>query len=248
MPYWYQALYSATSILAYFLIADAFVVRPSHSIEHPVLLSNTELFSTNNNHRRRQSMRDILKDHETYGWEPNPDLSADENLMDLCMIVTRSSKLKQGSMACILVREDTKVESLADSILAISNNRPLFSKKDSDIHAEIAALGDACRRGTPTENATAYITMPPCTRCFAALTASGIKRIVTRYGPPQKIQDAAARNNMEWVAISNHKEMMMRVNALCNGTGDKKRTRDETGEDASSKENTTAKKNQSESE
>ena len=144
--------------------------------------------------------------------------------MDLCMIVTRSSKLKQGSMACILVNEiedQTPKKDSCDAIISVANNMPLFSENDSDVHAEIAALGRACRSGIRTQNATAYITMPPCKRCFAALTVAGIRRIVTRYDPPQKIQETAAKNNIQFIKVSNHTEQMARINTLINGESSK---------------------------
>lgn len=163
-------------------------------------------------------MVELLMGYELYGWQPDTGLSKDDNFMDLCMIITRSSKLKQGSMACILVNEG------GEKILSVSNNRPLFSEHDSDIHAEIAAIGAACRKGTSTNNATAYITMPPCKRCFAALTVAGIRKIVTRHDPPKKIQETAVREKIEFIKIGNQAKQMIRINNLINGNlGGKKR-------------------------
>lgn len=165
-------------------------------------------------------MSTSLNGYELHGWQPDEGLSTDENFMDLCMIITRTSKLKQGSMACILVNEiedETPKKDSCDAIISVANNRPLFSENDSDVHAEIAALGQACRSGIRTENATAYITMPPCKRCFAALTVAGIRRIVTRYDPPQKIQETAVKNNIQFSKIANHTEQMARINTLING-------------------------------
>lgn len=63
------------------------------------------------------------------------------------MLVTRNSHCKQGSMACVLVQTDK-------SIITVATNRPLFTENDSDVHAEIAALGAACQTGRKTGNAT----------------------------------------------------------------------------------------------
>ena len=107
----------------------------------------------------------LLKGYELYDWSWNSRLSKDDNFMDLCMIITRSSKLKQGSMACLLVDEAIEVkdlspeEDLCKDIISVANNRSLYDDSHSDIHAEIAAIGEACRRGISTDNATAYITM-----------------------------------------------------------------------------------------
>jgi len=177
------------------------------------------------------TMSTLLKGYELYGWQLDTRLSTDENFMDLCMIITRSSKLKQGSMACILVNERDDLipnADACDAIISVANNRPLFSECDSDIHAEIAALGEACRSGTRTQNATAYITMPPCKKCFAALTVAGIRRIVTRYDPTQKIRETAVKNNIEFIKLSNHTEQMTRINTLVydDSSGKKRKNHD----------------------
>ena len=190
-------------------------------------------------------MSGLLKGYELHGWLPDKRLSTDENFMDLCMIITRSSKLKQGSMACILVNEPneseeiptppTTIDAISDTIISVANNRPLFSECDSDVHAEIAALGEACRNGIATQHAAAYITMPPCKKCFAALAVAGIRRIVTRYDPTQKIQETATRNNIEFIKIANHAEQMARINTLVYGDSAGKKRKNYTDEKCNEK-------------
>lgn len=177
---------------------------------------------------------EFLRDFELYGWEPDPTLSNDENLLDLCMIITRSSKLRNGSMACILaqpeIKSDDETLNVCEKIISIATNRPLFGEDTSDVHAEVAAIGETSRRGLgPTEHATAYITMPPCKRCFGALVAAGIRRIVTRLDPPKVIQDGASRNKIELVTFRDHDKQTSRINTLIYGdpSGKKKRTTDE---------------------
>jgi deoxycytidylate deaminase len=129
-------------------------------------------------------------------------------------------------MACVLVDE----ESDDNTILSVATNLPLFKESESDVHAEIAALGSASRVGKRTENATAYITMPPCKRCFAALTVSGIKRIVTRRTPPIAILDCAMKQKVEFVSLSREsmEQQTKRINLLIHGHPDgKKRSRAE---------------------
>jgi deoxycytidylate deaminase len=78
---------------------------------------------------------------------------------------------------------DTRYEyDFYSKVIGAATNTPLFGGKDvtSDIHAEINALGQACRASRSTEGCTAYITIHPCKRCFAALVTFGIKRIVCR--------------------------------------------------------------------
>ena len=161
------------------------------------------------------------------GYMPSNELSDDENYMDMVMIITRSSKLRQGSMGCILVRPSRAMTShddsvdgagrriggegdvdrrdaLYDGIIAASTNTSLFRRGDSDVHAEINAIGQvaaaehatstvATTSSITTFGATAYITMPPCKNCFGALHASGIRRIVSRVGPSQASLVGVAR-------------------------------------------------------
>lgn len=135
----------------------------------------------------------LLEPFELYGWVPDPSLTEDDNLMDLLLLVTRTSTLKQGSMACILVRpkaadndddDNDDDDDLLSRIQSIANNQELYKADSSDIHAEIAAIGLAARHGRSTNQCTAYITMPPCKKCFAALYSAGICRVVSVHRPP----------------------------------------------------------------
>jgi tRNA(Arg) A34 adenosine deaminase TadA len=178
-----------------------------------------------------------LLDHfETYGWNPNVDLSEDDNFMDLVLLITRSSNLKQGSMACILVEpqqgqndndpeqsnriseeqlETPQQNTLTDRIIGVATNRSLYKPGESDIHAEIAAIGQAARLPwTSTEGCTAYITMPPCRRCFGALVCAGVGRIVSRHTPNSFLQCTAEKNGIELLGLENQREQRDRVDAI----------------------------------
>lgn len=194
--------------------------------------------------------------YELYGWNPNPSLSKDENFMDLVMLVTRTSQTTQGSMACILVQPSSTPSSSKssfhdDKIISVATNGPFYSPNDSDIHAEIAALGDVCKRGLQagqtTQNCTAYITMPPCKRCMAALTVSGITRIVSRLVPPRAILEAAAKHNIEIVALGKEyiKQQMERINVTIHGNPQGKQTKktdDNNNQDSQQEKNSNEKK------
>jgi tRNA(Arg) A34 adenosine deaminase TadA len=126
--------------------------------------------------------------------------------MDLTLLITRSSKLKNGSMACILVRcldDDNPIECnlfcYLDAVISASTNRALYKENESDIHAEISAIGLAACEGYATRYCTAYITMPPCRKCFAALLCAGVRRIVTRHDSP--LFELAATYNIEMIAL-----------------------------------------------
>ena len=155
--------------------------------------------------------------YEMHGFQPDPTLSDDENLMTMCMLVTRNSICTQGHMGCILLgkspgQSDSDQEAHGDDkaagatnsapqheeqllhqrIIGVATNQPLYSELDSDVHAEIGAIGDAARCGNRTDGCTAYITMPPCKNCFGALISAGCKRIVSPR-PPSAIVEAAAK-------------------------------------------------------
>mmetsp|Transcript_6273 Transcript_6273/g.7949 ORF Transcript_6273/g.7949 Transcript_6273/m.7949 type:complete len:319 (+) Transcript_6273:52-1008(+) len=174
-----------------------------------------------------------LKKFNLYNWKPNLSLSDDVNYMDIVLLITRNSLLRQGSMGCVIINphlsiasapsssssgtpknsqeekdiENTKEEEqkimklfrrLENNIIAASTNESFYNENDSDIHAEIVALGE-CNQSlnTSTTNCTAYITMSPCKKCFGALVKAGIKRIVTRLEYPPIIVNVAKREGIE---------------------------------------------------
>ena len=170
---------------------------------------------------------DKLAQFHTYGWEPDISLSDDDNMMDLVLLVTRASKLKQGSMACILLgplegssEEKSQSGTLLDRIFSIANNQALYKRGNSDVHAEIVAIGQAARNGLSTNQATAYITMPPCKNCFAALISAGIKRIVSIHRPPAFYSKVLERVGVEMVQVENLFENRLRVERLVSAHAD----------------------------
>jgi dCMP deaminase len=166
--------------------------------------------------RPRWNMNNLLETFNTYGWRPSLALSEDENFMDLVLLVTRSSKLKQGSMACILVQpaasENVEPSLALDRIISVSTNQALYKESESDIHAEIAAIGQAAQTARSTKNCTAYITMPPCKRCFAALLSAGVRRIVSRH--PSPLTGIAEQHDIEMVYIESLEEQRARVDGI----------------------------------
>jgi deoxycytidylate deaminase len=178
-----------------------------------------------------------LSSFPTFGWRPDPSLTDDVNFMDLVLLITRTSQLLQGSMACILVRDETTTittatpddepttsatttdqitKRMVDAVVSISTNQWFYKENESDIHAEIVALGQAARAGRSTDRCTAYITMPPCKRCLAALYTAGITRIVSRYPLVEILRHAAERRGIELVdlPIDVQKEQRARIHAL----------------------------------
>lgn len=189
----------------------------------------------------KASLHKHLEAYDLHGWRPNRTLSSEDNLMDLVMLVTRSSKCRQGSMACILVssipEEPWSEEALCGSILSVATNQAIFTAQNSDVHAEVVAIGRACRTGTKTEGSTAFITMPPCRRCFAALTVAGVKKIVTRIQCPSPIVEGAKKNNIELSVLGKIQEQTARINTLVYGNpnGKRQNPREENGVNKKSK-------------
>jgi len=133
--------------------------------------------------------RGPLSKFELRGYRPSAVLSDDENYMDIVMIITRSSMLRQGSMGCVLVRpniaadgerqvasddsqkhDDSGIRDILGRIIAAATNTSLFRPNDSDVHAEINAIGQVAKRNNlvqthesahdcSAQGATAYITV-----------------------------------------------------------------------------------------
>ena len=104
---------------------------------------------------------------------------------------------------------------------------------NSDIHAEINALGSASKSGQSTQDAFIYITMPPCKKCFCSLVASGIKRIITSKPCICKtIVDAAKHLDIELVHWQVEDEQSVRINKLVMGSyGDNDNDNDNDNDD-----------------
>jgi deoxycytidylate deaminase len=165
---------------------------------------------------------------------PSPDLTDDENYMDLCILIMRTSKCLQGSMGCLIVNPlappttDDADETatlpptrarFVDSVICASVNSPLYNKNCSDVHAEVNALCHCAMHGKPTLGSTAYITMPPCKNCFASLIKSGVKRIVARHLPLQAIVDICQIEGIEVVEVIDNEEREKRRLKLIDDSG-----------------------------
>ena len=192
------------------------------------------------------SARTPFGQYEMHGFQTDPTLSDDENLMTMCMLVTRNSVCTQGHMGCILVggtsahanvKEGDRGNGIAASatnsapqhdepllyqrIIGVATNKPLYSELDSDVHAEIGAIGDAARRGHCTDGCTAYITMPPCKNCFGALISAGCKRIVSPRPPSAIVEVAAKARGVKMVTMDSDAidRIKARIHLLVNEAG-----------------------------
>jgi deoxycytidylate deaminase len=162
---------------------------------------------------------EALRPFRIYGWKSDPTLSVDENMLDLLLIITRNSTCRDGGMACIITKSTLAEPSIAqrvdhaqllDSVLAVAINRPLYSPNDSDVHAEVCAIGHCASKGKATEGCTAYITMPPCKRCLAALVVAGIQTLVFPRKTPLYLEQIAQDHNLTLVNPNDTEEWARR--------------------------------------
>jgi cytidine deaminase len=102
-----------------------------------------------------------------------------------------SSKRKKQMLVDVIERlkkndwldDDKKtlsLEQLYAESLPIMGDAQLMSVGEfgRSVHAEMAALSDAARRGVPVQSGTLYTTTFPCHNCAKHIVASGIKRVV----------------------------------------------------------------------
>ena len=141
--------------------------------------------------------------HKLFGWRYDTSLTADENYMDLAVLVSRNSQCIGGHMGCVLVRGGgAGAGENAGEILAVATNTPLFQPYASDVHAEVNAVSACARCGQAMAGATAYITMPPCKHCFMVLQGAGVARIVSRHGTQlENCLQAAADLGITWGVV-----------------------------------------------
>ncbi|GMH70262.1 hypothetical protein TrLO_g1619 [Triparma laevis f. longispina] len=135
---------------------------------------------------------------ETYDWSPSPSLSIDENYLDLCMMLMRTSIALQGFMGCLLVKGEPPSytrTSYFSQILTCSINTPFFTSFNSEVHAEINSISAAARSNINVDGSTAYISMPPCKNCFMSLKMAGVGRIVSRNRLCETITDYLTKVN-----------------------------------------------------
>jgi deoxycytidylate deaminase len=82
-------------------------------------------------------------------------------------------------------QSELDVETLVTEALALDPEGPIRGTRLMDllefiraVHAEMAAISDAARRGIPLGGCTLYVTTFPCHECARLIVASGIKRVV----------------------------------------------------------------------
>ena len=107
-----------------------------------------------NDRRKRNLLADLLERQRKEGWlaEDKMKLSTDD-LLNLALKDASASLLSKAEIMNVIE----------------------FGRA---VHAEMAALIDAARRGVPVRNATLYCTTFPCHLCARHIVAAGIRRVV----------------------------------------------------------------------
>ncbi|MEM1009215.1 MAG: deaminase, partial [Myxococcota bacterium] len=181
----------------------------------PLAADATHFLSSTDASERAKQGRAMLNGFALYKWKPNLSMSADDNFMDLIMLVTRNSICKEGHTACAIVRGtrskfDSEDQCYAE-LMSVATNTWVYLKPHSDCHAEIHALGRASKEtDSVLKGATAYITIAPCKNCFVALWAAGVQRIVTTQAYRDPVKSAAKEHGIELVT-ANFKELEQRA-------------------------------------
>jgi deoxycytidylate deaminase len=107
-----------------------------------------------NDKRKRNLLADLLERLKNEGWlSEDKSKSKTEDLLKLALGETSASSLRKAQMMNLIE----------------------FGRA---VHAEMAALMDAARRGVPVRNATLYCTTFPCHLCARHIVAAGIRRVV----------------------------------------------------------------------
>jgi len=52
------------------------------------------------------------------------------------------------------------------------------TKLSYTVHAEVNAILNAAKNGSPTDSSTLYVTFPPCVRCSTAVIQAGVTNVV----------------------------------------------------------------------
>lgn len=129
---------------------------------------------------KKAEVNKARQDSGTYGIEvPIPRLTQ-KRLEQLYETAARG-ECTSAKVGCLIVTEDGQ-ESWGYNFAA--DGYPCTHLESEGcpgrtIHAEASALANAAKLGLKTDNASAYVTLEPCERCFTMLARAGIKDVRT---------------------------------------------------------------------
>lgn len=109
--------------------------------------------------------------------------SWDDYFMATAILISTRSPCERLHVGCVLVSGgDRKNRLIAAGYNGFLPGTPHVSRvrdghEQATVHAEQNAIADAARRGSPVEDAIAYVTHYPCINCAKILAAAGIAQI-----------------------------------------------------------------------
>lgn len=141
-------------------------------------------------------------------WKNNFLTEWDRRFLRIAHEVQSWSKDPSTKCGCVLVLDRRIIStgyngfpaSLSDSLDRYRNRE---FKLAAVIHAEKNAIFNAAKNGASTENATAYVTWPPCSQCAASLIQAGVEKVVCpnpRNGPERWVKNFALGGDLLYEA------------------------------------------------
>lgn len=110
--------------------------------------------------------------------------SWDDTFLEIAAVLARRSKDESTKIGCVIVGPSIEIRSTGYNCFprGCDDNRPERQQRPEKylwkVHAEINAICNAARMGTPLLNCVCYISALPCAACAQALIQSGIQEIV----------------------------------------------------------------------
>lgn len=114
--------------------------------------------------------------------------------LEMAKLIASSSYAKKKKVGCVVVKDNTIISDGFNGTPAGFSNTCEYETQFGEItrlntflevlHAEENAITKLARLGNSSQDATMYITVPPCIRCARLIVQSGLKRVV--YAEPYK--------------------------------------------------------------
>jgi dCMP deaminase len=113
----------------------------------------------------------------------------------MCTAAASRSKDRSTKVGCIIVGPENEIRTVGYNgfIRGADDDNPKWHvrpmKYKVTAHAEINAIANAARNGTPLKGCTAYISFPPCAQCTVALVQVGIRKIKVLNADPKQAKN-----------------------------------------------------------
>jgi dCMP deaminase len=110
--------------------------------------------------------------------------SWDDTFLEIAAVLAKRSKDESTKIGCVIVGPGKEIRSVGYNCFprGCDDNRPERQLRPEKYlwmtHAEVNAISNSARMGTPLLGCVCYIPALPCADCARALIQSGIKEIV----------------------------------------------------------------------